>query len=84
MSPTDIPHCQEYGRAIVRRCALAGRWGHELTARDLERGATAVVSDPNYRSELGQVALRWASDHGDAVDTAIVIEALDRLALNDA
>lgn len=80
MPTCDDPIIMEFGRHIVRRAALAGRWHHPLSDTDMERGARAVVRDPGYRAEIGHVALVWASDHGDAVDTAIVLEALDRLA----
>lgn len=74
----------EYGRHLIRRAAASGRWHHQpLSDRDIDRGAKAVVNDPYYRSDIGHVALVWASDHGDAVDTAIVQEALGRLAEND-
>lgn len=85
MTPNaDTAALMEYGRHLVRRAALSGRWSCELSDTDIERGAKAVVGDPHYRSQVGRDALRWAVDKGDAVDTAIVLEALDRLAHNDS
>jgi hypothetical protein len=77
---TDIMEC---GRILIRCAALAGRWGMALSPTDVERGALAVVSDPYYRSDVGRVAQRWASDKGSVDDVRMVRNALDQLVQND-
>lgn len=65
----------EYGRLLIRN----GRAWLPLTDSDVERGATAVVSDPTYRTEIARSALMHADEIDDRVLHAALFEAWHRL-----
>jgi hypothetical protein len=54
-------HLQEAGRCIIRW----GRLGSWRTGEDIERGATAVRRDPQYRAEVFSAAYRYADTRPD-------------------
>jgi hypothetical protein len=66
-------HLQEAGRCIIRW----GRLGAWRTGEDIERGATAVRRDPQYRAEVLSAALRYADTRPDL--RRRLIEARDLL-----